>query len=211
MKKVYIEGDDYGIKRMCVEDLGWRLSSKDMADVIVFSGGEDVSPHLYGEKNVASGNNKYRDAECIDLFVFAEQVNVPMIGICRGAQFLHVANGGSMWQDVNRHAIGGTHGLVDKDGSKHQVTSTHHQMMRLTAGEGDGYDGELIAWATGLATRKITASAVKYDPANGIDDRDIEVMWYPKTRSLCYQPHPEYGVKTCLDHFVKLLERFDLR
>lgn len=205
--KVFVEDNDYGIKRMCVEQLGWT-STLERFDIAVFSGGSDVGPSLYHEKNVASGCDTERDNNCLDLFFYCKSRNIPMIGICRGGQFLHVANGGSMWQDVDGHALNGTHELTDEDGTVHSVTSTHHQMMRVTAGEGDGYDGQLISW-TNRSNRKLSDKGLAKD--DFAYRNDIEVMWYPSTRSLCYQPHPEYGVKSCFDHFVKLLDRFELR
>ena len=39
---------------------------------------------------------------------------------------------------------------------------------------------------------------------------DIEIVWYPKTKSLCFQPHPEYCLQDdtdCADLFFECLQR----
>lgn len=68
---------------------------------LVISGGADIDPTLYGQDNVAStGLDPYRDRleqECVEM---AYASKLPMLGICRGAQMINVARGGSLHQDV---------------------------------------------------------------------------------------------------------------
>ncbi|WP_417461294.1 gamma-glutamyl-gamma-aminobutyrate hydrolase family protein [Kordiimonas sp.] len=68
---------------------------------LVVTGGVDVNPRLYGEKNIASAiPEPERDAletECLEMAFAAD---VPVLGICRGAQLLNVVRGGSLYQDV---------------------------------------------------------------------------------------------------------------
>src|SRR5208283_3834355 len=172
-------------------------------NLVIFSGGSDVWPGMYGEKPLPTTYyNSYRDHLCKQLFDNEVAANRPMIGICRGAQFLNVASGGLMWQDVDGHAIHGTHEATDDDDSTSQVTSTHHQMMRPSK------DGQVITTAA-LSHKwqndKETQVLPLHIKNNGID---VEVVWYPKTKCLCYQPHPEYSSQECLEHFLKLTTRF---
>lgn len=65
---------------------------------------------------------------------------------------------------------------------KLNATSTHHQMMI----EGDF--GEVLAYTNGIS-KKHETRALK---GRAVQPYDSEVIWYEKTKSLCFQPHPEF-------------------
>ncbi len=58
----------------------------DESDIIVFTGGEDVSPDVYGESRVhkLTNSNKSRDNKETYYFEKGFESNKFMIGICRG-------------------------------------------------------------------------------------------------------------------------------
>lgn len=174
------------------------VKHRDEADLIVFTGGADVGPELYGEKNFASYTNEKRDVYEIGVFTLSKEDGLPMVGICRGAQFLNVMNEGKMFQDVTRHTR--YHKLTDlASGEQIDVTSTHHQMMIPNF-----ETAEVLAIANeGGVKHRLDKNGVVTDET---DDNDTEVVWYEDTLSLCFQPHPEYGKKSCEDYFFKLLE-----
>lgn len=196
MKKVYVVGGGYAYERM-FKQAGYALAaSMQEADLLCFTGGADVSPELYGEENVGSYCSPERDRYEEQVFDWAYAHDVPMVGICRGGQFLNVMNGGRMWQDVDNHAISGTHKAVCKYWGEIMVSSTHHQMMRAGAG------GELIAYAN-LSSFKLN------DKGDSRDLCDVEVVYYKDTKSLCYQPHPEIVNEDhqCRKHFLMLVDK----
>jgi len=171
---------------------GWGMShtsSLDQADIIIFNGGADIGTSLYNEKPIGRGipyNPSQRDINEVE--VFRLHPNTFKLGICRGAQFLNVMNGGTLWQDVDRHTR--DHPIIDtRTGEKIPATSTHHQMMRPNR-----KDGVVIATAD-EATRK-DAAGDHWNSRSGAffedDHKDTEIVWYPSTRSLCIQGHPEY-------------------
>lgn len=175
----------------------------DQPDLVLFTGGADVSPDLYGEINFASHNDPSRDAD--EILIFEEYLDkVPFVGICRGGQFLNVMSGGRMYQDVDGHC-NGNHTLTDIWTSEsYEVTSTHHQMMRPND------DGNIIAVATESTSALISVGNapvhVSYEP---LSHDDVEVVYYDKTKALCFQPHPEYqGAKQTEKYFFELLDRF---
>ena len=100
------------------------------ANLVLFTGGEDVDPSLYGkEKHRTTYSNIYRDMAELSVFKQIRQDQIAL-GICRGSQFLCVANGGILVQDCDNHAIWGTHEIVDtRTGDIYEITSTHHQMQ----------------------------------------------------------------------------------
>jgi putative glutamine amidotransferase len=72
-------------------------------DGVLFSGGADLSPLHYGEEPLrpAWEGDPVRDAYELRLVRAARQLGLPLLGICRGAQLLNVALGGSLYQDIN--------------------------------------------------------------------------------------------------------------
>lgn len=194
-KKVYIEGAVWYYGTMW-ERWGYEIAnSPGVADVIQFTGGEDVSPSMYGEEpHPMTYCNIKRDLMCEDLFNYAVEVGIPCVGICRGGQFLNVVNGGKMFQHCDGHAIGGTHeATILESGLKVQVTSTHHQIMRPNRDK-----GIVLMEADKLGTFKDhmvlhnDAPEPRWVLTNSPNEDDVEAIYYPDTNSLCYQPHPEY-------------------
>ncbi len=77
--------------------------------LVCFTGGSDVSPELYGHRNLESGCNKARDEKEVLIFEMAKKHGIPMTGICRGSQFLNVMCGGTMVQHLLASHGGGRH------------------------------------------------------------------------------------------------------
>jgi gamma-glutamyl-gamma-aminobutyrate hydrolase PuuD len=182
--KVLIVGQDSSISAMFSRN-GWNVTHNILdtdIHLVQFTGGEDVTPSLYKEKaHPATSCNPARDAR--ESKVYLEFLGkAPMAGICRGAQFLNVMNGGSMWQHVGGHAIRGVHIAHDQmSGEPIMVTSTHHQMM--------------IPSKTAIVLLTADQSSLKQgaetQEVGGVTP-DIEALYYAETSCLCYQPHPEY-------------------
>lgn len=178
-----------------------------MADVVVFTGGADINPALYNETPFGSGApNQKRDDLEVATFKSALNWEIPMIGICRGAQLLNVLNGGTLWQDVDNHTA--NHDIIDvRTEDVYRVTSTHHQQMRP-----NNKTANMIAIAhtpklggRGSLCTKRRAAAGTFVPTLG--DVDPEVVWYAKNKCLCFQPHPEYpGNTQTEEYFWKLVD-----
>ena len=201
--KLYIVGPGWGGYTEMFLNNGWEIVKKmEEADFVLFTGGEDVTPSLYGEKNVASGNSPDRDAREIAAFSEAISQGKNLLGICRGSQFLTVMSGHSLWQDVDRHAIGGTHAAFTPEGEKVDVTSTHHQMMRL-----DGPTPYQLLLSASRTTRKVGANDVEVNSL--VEGRDIEAVFYPKTKAFAFQPHPEMVNKehSCQQFYFKMIDQ----
>lgn len=78
-----------------------RVHAKDY-DGILFSGGEDVDPELYGEqiKYKTVRVNRQRDDFEFALLDAAIERRLPILGICRGIQMINVKFGGTLIQDI---------------------------------------------------------------------------------------------------------------
>jgi len=172
----------------CKEDL-----NEINIDLILFTGGEDVSPSYYLEsKGEYTHTNELRDKTEADyMYRGISKKNVPKLGICRGAQFLTVMNGGELIQDVNGHAISGTHSIdlkyrdIDCD---FKITSTHHQMMFPYNLHKDNY--EILATSTFFRSNKyLNGANLERKLPNNFEE--CEIIFYPGSKSLCIQGHPE--------------------
>lgn len=179
MNKVYIVGGNASITQMFMAN-GWRVvDHAEDSNLLCFTGGADVSPMLYGEvRGPYTDIDLARDEREANIY-YENLGNRPMVGICRGGQFLNVMNGGKLIQHVRGHTR--DHMMRDlTSGLEIRVTSTHHQMM-IPADT-----GKVLAYA---------------------NDNDTEVVVYRNTMCLCYQPHPEYvGLyDPCQAYFFKLI------
>jgi putative glutamine amidotransferase len=116
-------------------------------DGLVFSGGPDLDPALYGADAHAEtlGIVRERDDFELELMRAALGLDVPMLAICRGSQVLNVLRGGDLEQHVPdrvgtsaHREVPGTfsdHGVSVEAGSRlaailgdgHEVKSSHHQ------------------------------------------------------------------------------------
>ncbi|MDD6155241.1 MAG: gamma-glutamyl-gamma-aminobutyrate hydrolase family protein [Eubacteriales bacterium] len=74
-----------------------------LCDGILVSGGHDVDPRFYGERNTYSGTlSPDRDAQDIEVTRYGWEHKIPLLGICRGIQIINVAAGGTLYQDVTK-------------------------------------------------------------------------------------------------------------
>jgi len=157
---------------------------------LVLTGGEDVDPALFGETAHAATGAPHaaRDAYEVALCRAAYEQRVPTLAICRGAQVMNVALGGTLVQDIPsqapsnlEHAPAGKRAervhAVDIDtasrlarivGATHITTnSSHHQSVQRVA-----------------ADLRVTAHAPD-GIVEGLEARDpawwmIAVQWHPE-------------------------------
>jgi putative glutamine amidotransferase len=76
----------------------------DLVDGLIFSGGADIDPALYGDTEVHPATydiRAERDRFEIDLMNRAIERDLPVLCICRGIQVLNVALGGSLVQHID--------------------------------------------------------------------------------------------------------------
>lgn len=184
MKKVCVIGYDISISSMFWKQ-GFQIVNhkNEKPDLIVFRGGTDINPMLYGEnplKNTQSPDVRRDDHE-VEMFELFK--DTPKVGICRGGQLLNVLSGGSLYQHVDKHQSG-QHWIKDATelfSNELLVNSCHHQMMI------PGKLGLVLAFAN-ISTQK------ESEKLREVQEYDPEVIYYEKTKSLCYQPHPEWSI-----------------
>jgi putative glutamine amidotransferase len=89
-------------------------------DGLVLQGGADVSPSWYGEEPLRPewNGDAIRDRHEIAAIEVALELGKPILGVCRGAQVLNVARGGSLYQDINTQV---PDSLVHRDWHRYEI------------------------------------------------------------------------------------------
>lgn len=167
-----------------------HMTEKDSA--LILWGGGDISPSLYGhgvsKRTGAGAEPNNRDLIEWDLATRAVEMGVPVIGICRGAQLMCAMSGGYLIQDVTGH--GGTHNMCVMGTNEIIATSSlHHQMMSPW-----GVDHKIIAFASPSRSNRYVIHPPHSAEDIILDDVpcEPEIVWFPKTKALAIQGHPEF-------------------
>jgi putative glutamine amidotransferase len=79
-------------------------SNKIHLDGLLFSGGGDINPRIYGSgaNRFIDGVDDQRDTFELALFNLAVKKEIPFLGICRGCQLVNVVLGGSLYRDLDQ-------------------------------------------------------------------------------------------------------------
>jgi putative glutamine amidotransferase len=88
-----------------------RDETIDAVDGLVFSGGSDLDPELYGEPAHAETVGVVRERDDFELALMRAALarDLPLLAICRGSQVLNVALGGDLEQHVPDRVAADTH------------------------------------------------------------------------------------------------------
>lgn len=186
MLKIFILGSQYYTnwieKRTEVE----IVDSIKNADLVFFTGGSDVTPSVYGDQ-------KYRTTYCdekrdeYETSVYKEALakKLPMIGVCRGNQFLTAMQPrGFIIQDVTGHGMSHPIRFNDYDDDEYVVSSTHHQM----AYPFNVSHHEIIAFASPRISQHYMTGNGK---VSGGLPYEPEIVFYKDTKCFGVQFHPE--------------------
>lgn len=201
MRKAYISGGSRFQEGKVLGCYGFTTTETiEDADLVVFTGGADIGPNLYFHPtHTTTYPTPHRDAEDVTTWAKATALGIPMLGICRGAQFICAMTGGTLWQDVKDHC-GSGHYIVDVEtGEQLYSNSVHHQVMR----PGDGAITQYVSKHACKATRWCGET-------NQFITEEIwdtpEIVLYPEHKAICVQGHPEFDTSnTALLPFRKLV------
>lgn len=152
--------------------------------LVLFTGGEDVSPSYYNDASPKRlcYYNEGRDRAEAEILGLARALKIRCIGICRGIQFLNVMAGGAMWHDVTNHS-GHDHDMTTLNGETVSVTSLHHQMIIPPE------EAHIIGWSTKRLSNHYIG---KNDEAMEGPEIEPEAALLPGLESAGVQYHPEY-------------------
>lgn len=202
MKFVLVLCESYSVALKNVKlkpttDVGFFMDNPTLFDLVMFTGGEDVSPELYGDTSpkMLCGYNLDRDKREARIYQVALKYGIKMTGICRGIQFLNVMNGGKMMHHITNHA-GTIHSMTTVWGETVLVNSTHHQMCI------PGPGGVVVGWSEPISSVYIGEGDEKVD----YHGKEVEAIVYPGTNCAGVQYHPE--MLLCESEGFKWYENF---
>lgn len=175
-------------------------------DCLVLWGGTDISTHFYNEPKGKYTQHPavHRDVDEWNALLYCKKHNIPVIGVCRGAQLGCAFAGGKLIQDINNH-VGGNHDITTVDGLTFSSTSCHHQLMYPW-----DVPHELIAWSTDRRSNHYL-NGHNLPVAQAAEMPEPEIVYFPEIRLLGIQGHPEWApeksqyVQYCLQLVVKHL------
>ena len=186
-------------------DMADAAPSLDGLDGVLFSGGEDVSPLLYGESPVQEVQDICPNRDAFEMALAREALarDLPMLGVCRGIQVMNVAAGGSLYQDIFSQL---THCLGHYP-KKIAVESLYHTISIV-----QGTHTSRILGEAPLAVNSFHHQAVKrlgddfIVSAFSPEDKVIEAIEHPGKRfCIGVQWHAE-DLTVEHPHFLKLFE-----
>lgn len=163
----------------------------DSIDGLVITGGRDIDPARYGQERLPTTDDPAYDRDDWEFALLdgALRRDLPILGICRGAQVLNVALGGSVFQHLpdvvghSAHRIGDAQfatSTIDTEpdtriasmlGGSVTAKCYHHQAI-------DRLADSLIVSARDTADGLI--EAVELDPAVAGDRFVVAVQWHPE-------------------------------
>ncbi|MDO7908656.1 gamma-glutamyl-gamma-aminobutyrate hydrolase family protein [Paenibacillus sp. JX-17] len=77
-------------------------SMTDLLDGFLFTGGQDLDPHIYGEVKTEACGEICGERDLMEKLLFerVREVGLPVFGICRGLQLFNALLGGTLYQDL---------------------------------------------------------------------------------------------------------------
>ncbi len=108
-------------------------------DGILFSGGDDVNPRLYGEDQLPETKKVLDERDEIESVLLKSclEQGKPVFGICRGLQLINVVLGGSLYQHIQDQFPGAIqHDRHDdmREKRHHSVTVTPNSLLARSTG-----------------------------------------------------------------------------
>lgn len=179
----------------------FRPHKRDKLQGLIIGGGDDIDAALYGEDTGRAPADPKRDAFEIELIEHALQTQLPLLGICRGAQLINVVLGGSLHADIrpqrqhtsNRRTLlprktalgtgtGRLHHIMGQ--SRWRINSLHHQAVKRLGAKLDVVARDLDGFV----------QAIEYRGDHAI----LGVQWHPE-----YLPYLA-GQRQIFRHLVAL-------
>jgi len=159
-------------------------------DGILFAGGEDVDPALYGEqtKYASVHVSRARDDFELTLLETALSRRLPILGICRGIQMINVKFGGTLYQDLKADtAVEREHRQPGRRGDlTHMVTLTDPESKLSRAFQGSCRVNSMHHQAIKRLGRGLKVTAHSEDglveAVEAADDYPflLAVQWHPE-------------------------------
>ena len=158
----------------------------DALDGLVFSGGSDLDPELYGEDAHPETTGVIRERDDFELALMKAALDrdLPVLAICRGSQVLNVALGGGIEQHVPDRVGNDAHKEIPGVFAEHDVEVTAGTRLASIVGARTHVKSHHHQSFTGVGDQlQVTAHAEDGTP-EGLEDPTrrftLGVLWHPE-------------------------------
>ena len=184
-------------------DIIYRLARE--FDGFLFTGGQDVNPKLYGEPMSPKCGEIccVRDETELALLNEIIALDKPLLGICRGIQFLNAALGGTLYQDLpTEHPSEIVHCMKPPyDRAVHNVHVERFSPLYTLLGVSDLPVNSYHHQAVKELSTKLAAMAYSEDDL-------VEAVYMPDKKFIwAVQWHPEFSYASDL-FSMRIFEKF---
>ncbi len=166
-------------------------------DGILFTGGHDVSPSVYGEDQKKTCGQTCPARDQMERFLLNKclQDHKPLLGICRGIQFLNACLGGTLYQDLpSEYKSEVEHHMTPPyDRTAHNVNVLNDTKLAKIIGEGIHGVNSYHHQAIKALSPRVNVMAYSEDglvEAIEVKDQDfaVAIQWHPE---FSYQTDPD--------------------
>ncbi|MBQ7488673.1 MAG: gamma-glutamyl-gamma-aminobutyrate hydrolase family protein [Clostridia bacterium] len=159
-------------------------------DGVLFTGGHDVSPQMYGEAPLPECGAVCPARDRMEQMLFEEclEMDKPMLGICRGIQLINVLLGGTLYQDLPTQNPSDVnhHGAPPYDRPVHSISIVQGTPLHALCGP--------AASVNSYHHQAIRDLAASLTPMAYAEDGIIEAVYRKASRFLwAVQFHPEFA------------------
>ncbi|MBE5783771.1 MAG: gamma-glutamyl-gamma-aminobutyrate hydrolase family protein [Clostridiales bacterium] len=181
-------------------------------DGLLLSGGGDIDPRLFGEEmHPKSGlPSPLRDEEEFYLCRRAVEMDMPVLGVCRGVQVLNCALGGTIFQDIPSQVPSALphRRNDDEKGRVHEVDVTPgtllHQITGLSRfGVNSLHHQSLKGIAPGLWVNAVSTDGIIEGAEMPGKNFVLGTQWHPEILS---PDHPE--AQAIFDAFIHTADKY---
>lgn len=181
------------------------LKLLDTVQGILLTGGHDVDPAVYGSDAIPECGAVSRERDSMESLVLkhALEKDMPVLGICRGIQFLNAYLGGSLYQDLHSERPSDTehHQKAPYDIPVHKVDimedSSLYRLLDLKSLSVNSYHHQAIREkAESLKTMAVSEDGL----TEAVEMPDKRFVW-------AVQWHPEFSFRTDINS-RKIFEAF---
>lgn len=172
-------------------------------DGVIFAGGEDFDPALYGSNayDLVESYSTDQDRSDLELLSLAIDENKAVLGICRGMQLINIYYGGSLYEDLPKQfGTNISHRQAEESFTYHMVNFNESSSLY------DKLDGEFSRQVNSMHHEGIRDLAKGLIPTAISDDGLIEAIENPYYNNFMMgvQWHTEYNTGQ-IDPLSKLI------
>lgn len=167
-----------------------------MVDGILFTGGHDVDPSIYGEEPCKELGIISKERDKMESLVLKKAIELDksMLGICRGIQFINASLGGTLYQDLPTQYNTGAeqidhHQSAPYDVPTHEVSickdTPLYNLLKLDRIKVNSYHHQAVK----KLSDKLKVMAISEDGlVEAVYMENLRFMW-------AFQWHPEFSYK----------------